>query len=212
MTRFNELSKSVRLALTLGAVATAAPAAVAFAQDQDAEQLETITVVGSRIKRTDIETSQPVFVLERQDLQRTGLTSIGDILQDLSTSGATLNTTFNNGGNGETRIDLRNLGANRTLVLVNGRRWVTGLGGQVDLNTIPVSVVERVEILKDGASAIYGTDAIAGVVNITTRDNYDGAEATVYLGENEEGAGTEELYDFTIGSSTDRASAVLNVS
>jgi len=65
MTRFNELSKSVRLALTLGAVATAAPAAVAFAQDQDAEQLETITVVGSRIKRTDIETSQPVFVLER---------------------------------------------------------------------------------------------------------------------------------------------------
>jgi iron complex outermembrane receptor protein len=122
MTRFNELSKSVRLALTLGAVATAAPAAVAFAQDQDAEQLDTITVVGSRIKRTDIETSQPVFVLERQDLQRTGLTSVGDILQDLSTSGATLNTTFNNGGNGETRIDLRNLGANRTLVLVNGRR------------------------------------------------------------------------------------------
>jgi len=212
MTRFNELSKSVRLALTLGAVATAAPAAVAFAQDQDAEQLDTITVVGSRIKRTDIETSQPVFVLERQDLQRTGLTSVGDILQDLSTSGATLNTTFNNGGNGETRIDLRNLGANRTLVLVNGRRWVTGLGGQVDLNTIPVSVVERVEVLKDGASAIYGTDAIAGVVNITTRDNYDGAEATVYVGENEEGDGKTALYDFTIGSSTDRASAVLNVS
>jgi iron complex outermembrane receptor protein len=212
MTRFNELSKSVRLALTLGAVATAAPAAVAFAQDQDAEQLETITVVGSRIKRTDIETSQPVFVLERQDLQRTGLTSVGDILQDLSTNGAALNTTFNNGGDGTTAVDLRDLGAGRTLVLVNGRRWVRNLGGFVDLNTIPVSIVERVEILKDGASAIYGSDAIAGVINITTRDNYDGAEATAYIGENEEGDGKTEFYDFTVGSSTDRASAVLNVS
>jgi iron complex outermembrane receptor protein len=212
MTRFNELSKSVRLALALGAVATAAPAAVAFAQDQDAEQLETITVVGSRIKRTDIETSQPVFVLERQDLQRTGLTSVGDILQDLSTNGAALNTTFNNGGDGTTAVDLRDLGAGRTLVLVNGRRWVRNLGGFVDLNTIPVSIVERVEILKDGASAIYGSDAIAGVINITTRDNYDGAEATAYVGENEEGDGQVQFYDFTVGSSTDRASAVLNVS
>jgi iron complex outermembrane receptor protein len=212
MTRFNELSKSVRLALTLGAVATAAPAAVAFAQDQDAEKLETITVVGSRIKRTDIETSQPVFVLERQDLQKTGLSSVGDILQDLSTNGAALNTTFNNGGDGTTAVDLRDLGAGRTLVLVNGRRWVRNLGGFVDLNTIPVSIVERIEILKDGASAIYGSDAIAGVINITTRDNYDGAEATVYVGENEEGDGQTQFYDFTVGSSTDRASVVLNAS
>jgi iron complex outermembrane receptor protein len=203
------LRHSILAAIYGGTAFTAAPA---IAQDQDAEQLETVTVIGSRIKRTDIETSQPVFVLERQDLQRTGLTSVGDILQDLATSGATLNTTFNNGGNGETRINLRNLGSNRTLVLVNGRRWVTGLGGQVDLNTIPVSVVERIEILKDGASAIYGSDAIAGVINITTRDNYDGAEASIYLGENEEGDGRTEAYDFTIGSSTDRASAVVNVS
>ncbi|MFN7553216.1 MAG: TonB-dependent receptor plug domain-containing protein [Pseudomonadota bacterium] len=207
----NVLRRSI-LAAIYGGTAVGAVSAPAIAQDQDAEQLETITVVGSRIKRTDIETSQPVFVLERQDLQRTGLTSVGDILQDLSTNGATLNTTFNNGGNGETRINLRNLGSNRTLVLVNGRRWVTGLGGQVDLNTIPITVVERVEVLKDGASAIYGSDAIAGVINITTRDNYDGAEASAYLGENQEGDGRTELYDFTVGSSTDRASAVVNVS
>jgi iron complex outermembrane receptor protein len=153
-----------------------------------------------------------VFVLERQDLQRTGLTSVGDILQDLTTNGATLNTTFNNGGDGTTAVDLRDLGSGRTLVLVNGRRWVRNLGGFVDLNTIPVSIVERVEILKDGASAIYGSDAIAGVINITTRDNYDGAEATAYVGENEEGDGQTQFYDFTVGSSTDRASAVLNVS
>jgi iron complex outermembrane recepter protein len=208
----NELFKAVRLALTLGAVGgIAATSAPAFAQDQDdAEELETITVVGSRIKRTDIETSQPVFVIEREDLQKTGLVSVGDVLQKLTTSGQTLNTTYNNGGDGSTLVDLRNLGANRTLVLVNGRRWVSTLAGSVDLNTIPVAVIERVEVLKDGASAIYGSDAIAGVINITTRDTYDGAEASAYIGENEEGDGRQEAYDFTIGSSTDRASVVLN--
>ena len=210
----NELFKAVRLALTLGAVGgIAATSAPAYAQDQDdAEELETITVVGSRIKRTDIETSQPVFVLEREDLQRSGLATIGDILQDLSTNGAAINTTFNNGGDGTTAVDLRDLGTGRTLVLVNGRRWVTNLSGFVDLNTIPVSIIERVEILKDGASAIYGSDAISGVINITTRDTYDGAEASAYLGENEEGDGRTEQYDFTIGSSTDRASVILNAS
>lgn len=207
----NELQKAVRLALTFGAAASAVAAPNAFAQDQDdAEKLETIQVVGSRIKRTDLETSQPIFVVGREDLQKTGLTSVGDILQELTTNGATINTVFNNGGDGSTQIDLRNLGSNRTLVLVNGRRWVSNLGGSVDLNTIPVSAIERVEVLKDGASAIYGSDAIAGVINITLRDNYDGAEASAYLGENEEGDGRTEAYDFTVGSSTDRASVLLN--
>jgi iron complex outermembrane receptor protein len=203
------LRRSIVAALTGSTAIVAVP--LVLAQDQDdAEQLETITVVGSRIKRTDIETSQPVFVLEREDLQRSGLASVGDILQDLATNGATLNTTFNNGGNGETRVSLRNLGSNRTLVLVNGRRWVTGLSGAVDLATLPTSIIERIEVLKDGASAIYGSDAISGVVNITTRSSYDGAEASAYLGENEEGDGRTEQYDFTVGSSTDRASVIFN--
>ena len=208
----NELAKAVRLALALGATASATMVAQPVVAQDKAEKLETIEVVGSRIKRTDVETSQPVFVLERQDLQRTGLTSIGDILQHISTNGATLNTTFNNGGNGETRVSLRNLGSNRTLVLVNGRRWPGnaggGLSGAVDLNTIPVSIVERVEVLKDGASSIYGSDAIAGVVNITTRSTYDGAEASGYLGENEEGDGRVEAYDFTIGANSEKANVV----
>jgi iron complex outermembrane receptor protein len=210
MTRKTLLRDAINTALYGGAALALVAAPNAFAQDDAGTELETITVVGSRIKRTDIETSQPVFVIEREDLQKTGLSSVGDILQDLTTSGAALNTTFNNGGNGETNVNLRNLGANRTLVLVNGRRWVSNLFGIVDLNTIPVSVIERVEVLKDGASAIYGSDAIAGVINITTRDSYDGAEASAYLGENEEGDGRTELYDFTIGSSTDRASVIMN--
>ena len=212
MTRNTKLRDAIQSALYGSAVLALGVAPNAFAQDDANTELETITVVGSRIKRTDIETSQPVFVIEREDLAKTGLSSVGDILQDLTTSGAALNTTFNNGGNGETNVNLRNLGANRTLVLVNGRRWVSNLFGIVDLNTIPVSVIERVEVLKDGASAIYGSDAIAGVINITTRDSYDGAEASAFLGENEEGDGRTELYDFTIGSSTDRASVVMNAS
>lgn len=203
------------LSALYGTTALAVAMPLAQAQDQDdAEQLETITVVGSRIKRTDIETSQPVFVLEREDLQKTGLVSIGDILQDLTNNGSTLNTSINNGGNGETRVDLRNCGSGRTLVLVNGKRWVTSasLDNGVDLNTVPVATIERIEVLKDGAGPVYGSDAICGVVNITLRDSYDGAEASAYLGENEEGDGRTEQYDFTVGSASDRASVVMNAS
>ncbi len=203
------LAAAVRAAICATAATTTATPVMA--QD-DAEPLATITVVGSRIKRTDSETSQPVLVIERAELLKTGLTSVGDILQQLVSNGAALNTAFNNGGNGETRVDLRGLGSNRTLVLVNGRRWVTTLDGAVDLNTIPLPAIERVEVLKDGASAIYGSDAIAGVVNITTRDVYEGAEATAYLGGNGEGDGRTQAYDFTLGSTTDRANIVINAS
>ncbi len=206
----NELSKAVRLALTLGAAAGMVASTAVIAQDE--QELDTITVVGSRIKRVDVETSQPVFTLEKEDLKATGLTSIGDIIQNITTNGSTLNSTFNNGGNGETRVSLRNLGSNRTLVLVNGRRWVpgSGLGGAVDLNTIPTAAVERVEVLKDGASSIYGSDAIGGVVNIILRTDYDGAEANLEVGEFDEGDGMRQSYDFTIGSSSEKASMMFN--
>jgi iron complex outermembrane receptor protein len=182
------------------------------ASADDAALLDQVVVVGSRIRRVDVETSQPVFVLEQEQIQRTGLVSLGDILQDLTAHGAALNTTVNNGGNGDTLIDLRNLGPNRTLVLVNGRRWNTGLDGVVDLNEIPLAIVERIEVLKDGASAIYGSDAIAGVINITTRADYEGLEARAYIGENEEGDGRVESYDATMGASSERGNVVFNVS
>ncbi len=202
----NELSKAVRLALTLGAAAGMVASTAVIAQDE--QELDTITVVGSRIKRVDIETSQPVFTLEKEDIKATGLTSIGDVIQNITTNGSALNSTFNNGGNGETQVSLRNLGSNRTLVLVNGHRWVssTGLGGSVDLNTIPSAAVERIEVLKDGASSIYGSDAIAGVVNVILRTDYDGAEANLEVGEFEDGDGMRQSYDFTIGTSTEKGS------
>ena len=224
----NQISKAVRLALVAGAVsAVAAPAA--FAADATTDQTSTtsqnntaqlgkIEVTGTRIKRTDVETAQPVSIITAAQLKSTGLTSIGDILQTVSQAGAALNTTFNNGGNGRTNIDLRFLGANRVLVLVDGRRWIPGLGGPgengVDLNEIPVSIIDHVEILQDGASAIYGSDAIAGVVNIITIKNYNGAEAnaytSIYSGEGHHDGKTQE-YDFTLGSSGDKGAVVMNV-
>jgi len=224
----NQISKAVRLALVAGAVsAVAAPAA--FAADATTDQTSTtsqnntaqlgkIEVTGTRIKRTDVETAQPVSIITAAQLKSTGLTSIGDILQTVTQGGTALNTTFNNGGNGRSNVDLRGLGANRVLVLVDGRRWIPGLGGPgnagVDLQEIPVSIIDHVEILQDGASAIYGSDAIAGVVNIITVKNYNGAEANAYTsifsGEGHHDGKVQE-YDFTLGSSGDKGAVVMNV-
>ena len=195
---------AMRVALLPAGVALALTPLLGSAQDapatpsDDATTLDRIEVTGSRIKRTDVETSQPVFTLNRDEIQAQGLTSVGDVIQNLTANGSTLNTTFNNGGNGETRVSLRNLGSQRTLVLVNGRRWVggTGLGGSVDLNTIPTAAVERIEVLKDGASTIYGSDAIAGVVNVILRKDFDGAEANAYVGVFDKGDGFNQVLRF----------------
>ncbi|MEE9141586.1 MAG: TonB-dependent receptor plug domain-containing protein, partial [Gammaproteobacteria bacterium] len=214
----NPVSQAVRLALMTGVATTmSAPVWSADADAEgDARQLSKIEVTGSRIKRTDIETSQPLLILQREDIERTGLVSVGDILQSLPIAGSALNTTFNNGGTGATQIDLRNLGAKRVLVLVNGRRWVdqAGSGGLngVDLNTIPVSIIERIEILKDGASAIYGSDAIAGVVNIITRRDFEGLGAGIQIGEYDDSDGRIEFYDFSVGTSSAKTSVYMNVS
>ena len=202
-----KLRDAISFAIAVGATAFAGTG-VALAQDAtgDATNLDRIEVTGSRIKRIEVETSQPVFTLNREEIQAQGLTSVGDVIQNLSANGSALNSTFNNGGNGETRVSLRNLGSARTLVLVNGRRWVggTGLGGAVDLNTIPTAAVERIEVLKAGASSIYGSDAIAGVVNLILRTDFEGAEANAFIGAYDKGDGFRESYDLTVGTSDDR--------
>ncbi|MEN5288305.1 TonB-dependent receptor [Stenotrophomonas lactitubi] len=202
----NKLRDAVVVALIAGAATSVT------AQAQEATNLDRISVTGSRIKSTDIETSQPVLSLTRADIEKQGVTSVADILQRVAANGAALNRTFNNGGDGSAGVSLRNLGAERTLVLVNGRRWTTGLDGSVDLNTIPTAMIERIDILKDGASTIYGSDAIAGVVNIITKQNFDGAEANFYKGQYSAGDGEREAYDFTLGTTTDRASLTVGAS
>ena len=164
--------------LLVGALASSS----AMAQDQ-ATNLDRITVTGSNIPRTNTETPSPVQVVTRQDIDRSGKTTVAEYLQTLTSDGAgSIPKTFGNGfAGGGAGISLRGLGAGSTLVLLNGRRMATyGLAddGQkvfTDLSTIPLDAVERVEVLKDGASAIYGSDAIAGVVNIILRSDFEGA-------------------------------------
>ncbi|HEY0973890.1 MAG TPA: TonB-dependent receptor [Solimonas sp.] len=179
-------------------------------------RLDAIEVTGSRIRRSDFEGAQPVLRVTRKDIERSGLTSIGDLLQDLPQAGAALNTAFNNGGDGSTEIDLRNLGSGRVLVLVNGRRWVNGLSqlrsNSVDLNTIPISIIESIEVLKDGASAVYGSDAIAGVVNIKTRRDFQGAELRAQVQGYEDGGGLTQSFSYAVGAANDKSSSFIDVS
>jgi iron complex outermembrane receptor protein len=173
--------------LVIGAALLAGPALAQTAALQaapvttagdNADAATTIVVTGSRIARPQAEASVPVAVVSAQSIQNAGQTNLLDALRDLPISGQSLGTSasnFSNSGNGEATINLRNLGSQRTLVLINGRRSV-GVPGSpaVDLNTIPVDLIDHVEIATGGASAVYGSDAIAGVVNIFLKNNFSG--------------------------------------
>ena len=175
----HKLQTAVRLGVGLGAGAFAvgfAPGAMAQGADAADEPLEEIITTGSRIKRADLDSASPVTVIDREVLLAQGITDVGNLLQRMpSMSGSPIGTTTNNGGNGSVQIDLRGMGVDRTLTLVNGQRSVDG----GDYQTIPANMIERVEILKDGASAVYGADAVAGVVNIITRRDFEGLEFTL---------------------------------
>nr|WP_219631723.1 TonB-dependent receptor [Stenotrophomonas maltophilia] len=179
----------------------------AFAQEQ-ATNLDRITVTGSNIPRTNTETPSPVQVVTRQEIDRTGKTTVAEYLQTLTADGSgSIPKTFGNGfAGGGAGISLRGLGAGSTLVLLNGRRMATyGLAddGQkvfTDLSTIPLDAVERVEVLKDGASAIYGSDAIAGVVNIILRSDFQGAILRGSYGVSGDGDGDAKKATLTAGT------------
>ncbi|MCH7343520.1 TonB-dependent receptor [Pelomonas sp. CA6] len=186
-----------RIIMRLKPIASAVAAALAaftvpaIAQQSGATQLERVEVTGTNIKRVDAETASPIQTISREDIQKSGKTTIADVIMGLNgNSNGSVPMSFSNGfAAGAAGVSLRGLGANSTLVLLNGRRLAPyGLAddGQrtfVDLSTIPLDAVERVEVVKDGASAIYGSDAIAGVVNIITRQDYQGISANVSYGQ-----------------------------
>ena len=185
------LRDAVRRALFAGAAfAVALPlhAQDAAPADPAVAELSTVTITGSRIARSvDTETVQPVQVITRDEMQRTGLQSVADILQQSSAVGSPAISRADALASGEnvggSFISMRNLGPQRTLILVDGQRLGITTAGYSDISQIPTAVVERIEVLKDGASSIYGSDAIAGVVNIITRKRFNGAEANVYFGQ-----------------------------
>lgn len=194
------------------APAAAAPQITKPSSPQD-EYIEEIVVTGSRIPRVELSTAAPVAVMNRARIEATGKASIGDVLQTLPEQSNAINTQFNNSGDGSTRINLRGLGVNRTLVLLNGRRHVAGGNGAnstVDLNSIPIAAIQRVEVLKDGASAVYGSDAISGVVNIITRKDYVGTEANAFIGTSNQGDGTLLDLSLTTGQVADRGNILFS--
>lgn len=199
MERNNRVAAAVRNALILGALTTAG---AAIAQDN----LTEIVVTGSRIKRVDYETSSPVFVFDTKQLSLSGAAVFGDVIAKTpSIAGAATNPQVNNGGGtGATNISLRGLTADRTKILLNGRSTIL-----TDINAIPMNFVERVEILKDGASAIYGSDAIGGVVNFITRKDFEGVDASVQYGESERNDAQQRTVSFTMGTSSDKGRFML---
>lgn len=199
-----KLSAAVHSALILGTGAMLAPAAQA---QEAAKTIDTVQVTGSRIKRVDAETASPVFQFEREAIDKTGALTIGDFLQEIpAVAGAATNPAVNNGGGtGAATVSLRGLGDERTLILVNGRRIVTR-----DVNAIPMSMVQTVEVLKDGASAIYGSDAVGGVVNFILKSNFDGLEARVDYGLSSRHDGQRQGASVTWGASGDRGNLIVS--
>lgn len=218
----NKLNKAVRLAMAFGAVSTLAFAGSVSAQDTTNDEeakdkkAERIQVIGSRIRTDGFESSVPVEIISADIATTQGLSTLGDLLRTSTIASGSNQLTsaltvgyVTAGGSGTESISMRGLGANRTLILLNGRRaGPAGTRGQVnafDLNSLPVSLIERVEILKDGASSLYGSDAVAGVINIITKKG-DDSSFNVNLSQPFESGGESKRFDFTFGKTFDKGS------
>lgn len=224
--RPTRLSRALQLSLLCLVPGTALAQQAA---DTAPTTLDSIQVTGTRIKKAELETQVPVQVLTREAIDRTGYSSVADVVQHLTASGASLSTKLNSSGNfgfppdgggvgaGAATVDLRHLGPKRVLVLVDGIRWVnessgSGVGSSVDLNTIPLAIVDRIEVLEDGASSIYGSDAIAGVVNIITKKGADGGHVEVQYGDYNLKGGDTSSIDLSFGGSSERAQWIVGAS
>ncbi|TXI49800.1 MAG: TonB-dependent receptor [Lysobacter sp.] len=194
----NRLCLALLAAMALPAAAQ--DAATASDTADGVKTLDRISVTGSRIKRAEIEESLPITSYSREEIERQGITSAEQLLMNLNIAGNGSDNLASNAGivneeqrgnNGVSGANLRGQGADATLVLLNGRRVAThGLKGRsVDLNAIPFAAIERVEVLRDGASAIYGTDAIGGVINFITKRDFQGGQASTFVDVTEAGGG-----------------------
>ncbi|MGL6011352.1 MAG: TonB-dependent receptor plug domain-containing protein, partial [Shewanella oncorhynchi] len=199
------------------AIAMAYAPTVAHAADKGAEKVERIEVTGSRIKRTDIEGPSPIQSISKDDIANMGFDNLQQLLERMPANGAGAFSTRGNSqdstANGGASISLRGLGPDATLVLINGRRvaasaFAEGITNSfVDINNIPVSAIERIDILKDGASAIYGSDAIAGVVNIVLKKDIEGIEVNLGYGDASGTGYDETTANMVWGMKSDKGSA-----
>ena len=223
MTTNSTIRKAVRLALASSAAATAMYGVAAVAQDappqDDAADVGTIVVTGSRIQRADYTATSPVVTVNDDLLQQAGTVQLDTVLNQLPQLVPSLSIGSNNpsssGGAGQALVDMRGLGVGRTLVLLDGTRLTPShTNGQIDLNTIPASLIESIEVLTGGAGAVYGSDAIAGVVNIKLKKRFEGVQFDAQYGQTAESDGEQTAVDVTLGGNfgEDRGNAVLAIS
>ncbi len=215
------------VAVSANALAAEAPPTVPVTQAPSVTPVtgQEIVITGSRIRRDPLNQNAPVVFVDKAAIDKTGLSAVADVLQRIPSASGGLNTKVNNSGNlgnppdgggvgaGSATIDLRYLGANRTLVLVDGLRFVngtsaSGIPGAVDLNTIPINMIDRVEVLQAGASPLYGSDAIAGVVNVITVQQQRGLRASAQFGTFRQGDGHTQDYQASYGIQARRTSIV----
>ncbi len=223
MTRENQMlnskvSKAVRIAIAFGAASTAAFSASSFAaEDESVEKVERIQVTGSRIKRTDLEGTSPVFSISRSDIDASGELSVADVLRDTnfnSFGSFSESSGFGSGAQGTATVSLRGMGSGRTLVLVDGKRLAPSPGSSgstVDLNTIPFAAIERMDLVTDGASAIYGSDAVGGVINIILRKDFEGFNVTAQAQRPSNEGGDQESVSFTFGTSNEKGNIIMSL-
>src|SRR5476651_1247470 len=201
------ISRSLRLMFSSGAamIGLGLLAQPAGAQQATDATMQRVEVTGSSIKRTDVEGSLPVQTITHEDIQKLGVTSTEQLLSSLSSISAVGASNVAQGVGastyGESTASLRGLGSSKTLVLVNGHRLANYAtdGTSVDINSIPLASIDHVEVLKDGASGVYGSDAIGGVINFITRQNFTGVEVTGYGSGTKDGGGQSDKASIIVG-------------
>lgn len=197
--------KSIHHAVKLALVSAPLMASAAEAPPTDVGELDVVVVTGSRIARPEAESAVPVQIISAEEISAQGSQNIADLLQELPAFGTALlsraNANFVVNGNGVSTVNLRNAGDSRTLTLINGRRVVAGLGGDsaVDVNNIPVALIDNVEVITGGASAVYGSEAIAGVVNFVMKDDFEGVDFRAQTGMTSYGDNDRDLFSLTAG-------------
>ncbi|MEL0633653.1 TonB-dependent receptor [Pseudoalteromonas carrageenovora] len=210
----NKVSKAVRLAIAFGAASTAAFSTSTIAAEEGAERVERIQVTGSRIKQVDLENSSPVTVITAADINLSGEPSVGDVLNNLSSNSFgswTGVSGYGAGSSATSSINLRGLGSDATLVLLDGRRMPgtsTSSGASADTSLIPMAIVERIEILRDGASAVYGSAAVAGVINIITKKDFDGLNLKYEFNQPSVDGGDNSTFSVSTGFTAEKGNIV----
>ncbi|MEC4725268.1 TonB-dependent receptor [Shewanella sp. D64] len=212
----SKLTTAIKLGLIASVSSTGIMVSTSVSAQEEAK-VERIQVTGSRIQRTDMETSSPVTVISRAEIDASGVATVSDFVRNMSQNsfGSFRDASgFGSGQSSQSTVSMRGLGPQRTLVLIDGRRMGSSVafgGGTQNLNVVPMAAVERIEVLRDGASAVYGSDAVAGVINIITKNEYEGVEIDAEQGITQHGGGESTNIRMTFGVVGEKTNIVASV-